>query len=98
MTTASTEQLSALGFLPEDIEEEVIEIWAANEQSFAVFEGMMTQWRTGMGGATGLDYSAVPVVMDMVGVKGKRRRREVFRDVRVMEKEALRTMAENRED
>ncbi len=49
------------------------------------------QWRTGMGGATGLDYSAVPVVMDMVGVKGKRRRREVFRDVRVMEKEALRT-------
>lgn len=86
-----------LGFLPEDIEEEVIEIWAANEQSFACFESLMTQWRTGMGGPTGFDYSVVPFVMDMVGVRGKKRRREVFRDLRVMEKQALRTMAENRE-
>nr|WP_137279222.1 DUF1799 domain-containing protein [Pseudomonas rhizoryzae] len=89
--------MAGLGFLPEDIGEDVIEIWAANEQSFAVFEGMMTQWRTGMGGPTGFDYSVVPLVMDMVGVRGKKRRREVFRDIRVMEKQALKTMAENRE-
>ena len=50
-----------------------------------------------MAGATGLDYAAMPVVMDMVGVERKRRP-EVFSSVRIMETEALATMAENRDD
>ena len=58
---------------------------------------MATQWRTGMAGATGLDYTAMPVVMDMVGIK-KKRRSEVFASVRIMEQEALATMAENRDN
>lgn len=68
-----------------------------NAEAFYVFESMATQWRIGMAGATGLDYAAMPVVMDMVGV-ARKRRPEVFESVRIMETEALATMAENRED
>lgn len=91
--------MAALGFDPEDFDEEdnVIEVWECNADAFYVFESMATQWRVGMAGATGLDYAAMPVVMDMVGVERKRRP-EVFSSVRIMETEALATMAENRDD
>lgn len=58
---------------------------------------MNTQWRVGMAGATGMDYAAMPVVMDMVGVEGANRP-DVFASVQLMEQEALATMAENRDD
>ena len=91
--------MAALGFDPEDFDEGefTIEVWECNADAFYVFEGMTTQWRIGMAGATGLDYAAMPVVMDMVGVERKRRP-EVFSSVRIMETEALATMAENRDD
>ena len=91
--------MAALGFDPEDFDEEdnISEVWECNADAFYVFESMATQWRVGMAGATGLDYAAMPVVMDMVGVERKRRP-EVFSSVRIMETEALATMAENRDD
>lgn len=91
--------MAALGFDPEDFDEDdsTIEVWECNADAFYVFESMATQWRVGMAGATGLDYAAMPVVMDMVGIK-KKSRAEVFASVRIMETEALATMAENRED
>ena len=91
--------MAALGFDPEDFDEEdnIIEVWECNADAFYVFESMATQWRVGMAGATGLDYAAMPVVMDMVGIK-KKDRTEVFASVRIMEQEALATMAENRKD
>lgn len=91
--------MAALGFDPEDFDEEdnIIEVWECNADAFYVFESMATQWRVGMAGATGLDYAAMPVVMDMVGI-GRKRRPEVFSSVRIMETEALATMAENRDD
>lgn len=57
---------------------------------------MTTQWRSGMSGPTGLDYSALPAVMDLIGLEGDERTL-AFRDVRVMEREALAVMAESRE-
>lgn len=91
--------MAALGFDPDDFDESdnTIEVWECNADAFYVFESMATQWRVGMAGATGLDYAAMPVVMDMVGIK-KKDRTEVFASVRIMEQEALATMAENRED
>lgn len=91
--------MAALGFDPEDFDEDefVIEVWECNADAFYVFESMATQWRIGMAGATGLDYAAMPVVMDMAGVK-KKRRPEVFQSVRIMEQVALESMAENRND
>lgn len=68
-----------------------IEVWLCNLQSVNVFRSMGSQWRYGMAGATGLDYSALPVIMHMRGVKPADRA-EVFDDVREMEDEALETM------
>lgn len=80
---------------PEDLETE-IELWAINAEAFSVFNSMSTQWRVGMSGATGLDYTSLPIVMDLEGVEVDSRQ-QVFRDVRTMEQEALRTMADSQE-
>jgi hypothetical protein len=49
---------------------------------------MGTQWRVGMGGATGLDYGVLPHVLRLVGVP-KREWPRVFDDLRVMEAAVL---------
>lgn len=79
----------------DDLEEEV-ELWAVNAEAFSVFNSMSTQWRAGMSGATGLDYTSLPIVMDLEGIDADDRK-QVFRDVRTMEQEALKTMADNQE-
>ncbi|MFA9950834.1 DUF1799 domain-containing protein [Dentiradicibacter hellwigii] len=53
-----TEGFKALGFTDEDLDIE-IELWPENALPMQVFMAMQTQWRIGMGGATGLDYSAL---------------------------------------
>ena len=73
----------------------VTPIWPDNLAPFEVFAALQTQWRVGMGGPTGLDYAAVPVVMEMQEVAPGDRRR-VFEDLRVMEAEALRVFADGR--
>lgn len=73
-----------------------VEIWPDNVQAVNVFVAMSTQWRVGMGGATGLDYAALPVVMRLAGVPPADRA-EVFDAVRAMEEAALTTMRETRE-
>lgn len=50
-----------------------------------------------MGGASGLDYSVIPTVANMLGIK-KKKLKEMFPDLRVMENEALVTMGENQKD
>ena len=62
---------------------------------------MHTQWRyvsAGMAGAfqTGLDYSALPAVFDVVGINGQEQRKQVFYDLQVMEEAALNHFAEER--
>lgn len=84
------------GLRPEDVEQD-LEVWAINRESFELFHAMTTQWRAGMNGATGFDYSAVPAVMDLLGIRGKKRRRQVFDDLRTMEREALAMMREARD-
>lgn len=49
---------------------------------------MSTQWRIGMSGASGLDYSALPIVMKLEDVR-KKDRRDVFDCVQVLERAAL---------
>ena len=56
---------------------------------------MLTQWRVGMAGATGLDYTALPAVFDLCGIK-KKRRADVFDALRVLEGEALRIWSSKR--
>ena len=54
---------------------------------FAVFQSMGTQWRTGMGGITGLDYNVLPWLMKLKGVEDEA---TALNDIRVMESAALR--------
>lgn len=73
----------------------VVPIWPCHAVAFAVFSDLRTQWRAGMGGATGMDYAAIPVVMDLHGVPPAERR-ECFRQLRVMEAAALQVIADAR--
>jgi len=87
--------MAGLGFTLSDLDSEEFKLWPDNWSSFIVFESMGTQWRIGMGGPTGLDYCALPDVMRLCGIK-KKHQPDVFYDVRVMEAEALKVMAEQR--
>lgn len=78
-----------------DIPEEEYEVWPDNWPAFLLFEAMSTQWRVAMGGATGLDYTALPPVASMLGMK-RREIPEVFHDIRVMEAEAMLVMSESK--
>lgn len=77
----------------DDYQQELVEVWPENYLSLQVFEAMATQWRTGMSGPTGLDYSALPIVMRQMQVP-KGERKQLFDDIRVMEGAALKVMRE----
>lgn len=72
-----------------------IEIWPENAEPFGLFTQIMTQWRTGMNGATGLDYAVLPAVFEINDI-APARRAQAFADLRVMESAALDAMRQNR--
>lgn len=82
----SAEFERAFGF-PPDIDD--VEIWSDVWDSYQVFSAMNTQWRVGMNGITGLDYTPLNQVMDLFNIKD---RATVFSDLRIMEVKALEVM------
>jgi hypothetical protein len=70
-------------------------IYPDNLQTVGVFMDMLTQWRVGPAGATGLDYTALPVVMGFRGVR-KAERSEIFEGVQIMERAALKGLRERK--
>lgn len=74
----------------EEASGEEVKVWPDNVPTLNVFVAMSTQWRVGYNGATGLDYAALPVVEDRVGIRAD------FDGLRAMEEAALAQMAENR--
>lgn len=89
--------LSFFGLTKEDIPDEVVEVFPDNWKAFLTFDSMSTQWRVGGLGATGLDYSVLPLVCSSVGIK-KKEIPEILQDLRVLESEALKVMIEQREN
>lgn len=65
-----------------------IEVPIGDELPVALFIDLMTQWRMGMAGPVGLDYTAIPAVMDLRDIP-REERSELFDDLRVMESAAL---------
>ena len=60
-------------------------LWPDNVDTFNVWSQLQTQWRVGMSGATGLDYTAVAAYLrDVVGIK-KKDLPERFAEIRAME-------------
>lgn len=86
--------MAALGLTQADIAEEEVEVWPDAWPAFRLFDAMGTQWRVGPGGASGLDYTAIPTTAEMLGIK-RRDLTEIFPDLRVMEVEALAVFAED---
>jgi hypothetical protein len=73
-----------------------VEVWPDNAMTVRVFCSMTTQWRTGMNGATGLDYNALGFVMTALRVP-QDDYQTVFDGVRVMEDAALNKIREARQ-
>jgi hypothetical protein len=88
--------MAAFGFDADDFEVEV-GVWPDCWASFECFAAMQTQWRTGMSGATGLDYVALEPVMRLQGIP-KAEHKSTFEDIRTMEAAALEVMQANRGD
>jgi len=68
-----------------------VPVWPANRRATIVFLAMRTQWRTGFNGPTGLDYCALPEVWKRLQIP-KKKRDQVFDDLRVIEAAALTEM------
>ena len=66
-----------------------MDVWPENWPVLKLFDAMRTQWRVGMGGAYGMDYGVLPVVMDFIGTTD---REYAFEGIRVMEEAALAEM------
>lgn len=69
----------------------MIEVWPDNLQAVQVFIAIGTQWRIGMGGATGLDYNVLYRRLDRMGLTPSRYD-ELEEEVRTLENSALETM------
>lgn len=93
----SAEQLGVLGLTAADLDDEDVEVWPCNWPALRLFSSMRTQWRAGVNGAIGLDYSSIHDVAGFLGIK-KKKLAAIFPDLQVLEGEALRVMAEEREN
>lgn len=71
-----------------------LEVFEDNLPAVNLFTTLVTQWRPGASGPTGLDYSAVLAALQMNGVP-KKEWRYLFEDIRVMEDAALEQIREN---
>lgn len=86
----SEAELAESGLSRADYEERV-DVWPDNEISWSVFVQLSSQWRVGMSGPTGLDYTPIPFVLEVNGIP-RDQWRAVFDDVRAMEKAAVKEM------
>lgn len=74
--------------LPEDVTEAECEVWPENEAIVGVFLALATQWRHGMDGITGLDYSAIWTPIRIRRVP-RNNWRDLFAGIQVMERAVL---------
>ena len=88
--------MGEFGFLCTDYTDDDVEVWAEHWQAVQLFIQMGTQWRTGFGGAIGLDYSVLAQLMDWQQIEPSERNM-IFEQIRVMESTALNVMYEERD-
>lgn len=78
---------------PGNEDESSTELWPDTQDAFALFSGMLTQWRMGASGPIGMDYGAMPIVERRMGLSPERAE-AAFPDLQVMEAAALEWFAE----
>ena len=75
--------------------EEGFKVWPENWPALQAFLAVQTQWASGMGGATGLDYMRVRAGLEMAGIEVTP---ELFQSLRLMESAALEVFARLNEE
>lgn len=70
-----------------------VEVWPDNLNGVNAFIAMATQWRASFAGFYGLDYSALPAVLELIGVPADERA-DAFDDLRILEATALDVFSE----
>ena len=75
--------------LPENDGDKPVEIFPENAEAVAMFLRCSTQWRPSFSGAVGLDYAVLFEVMRLYGIIDQR---DIFEDIQVMERAALRSL------
>lgn len=72
----------------EDLQNQVVEVWAQHWQAVDLFCQMATQWRVGLGGAVGLDYGVLLALMNLQQIE-KPEQLDILAQIQVMETAAL---------
>ena len=85
--------MSAFGFTPADYAAETVEVWPENWPAVRLFNRLGTQWRIGMIGATGLDYTAAYPLMDRLNLPADEWD-DLLSDLQTLESAALNVMNE----
>ncbi|CUI09840.1 DUF1799 domain-containing protein [Massilia antarctica] len=62
------DELEAAGLTEADFASEAVEPWPDNLVPLLLFQYLRTQWRTGAGGPSGLDYTVMHRKMDRMGL------------------------------
>lgn len=94
------QSLASFGLVLDDTEDNsrprLFHLWAENEPTLSLWFALQTQWRVGMSGATGLDYTAVETLMRVRAVP-RADRRELLEGLQVMERSTLNEWARQAE-
>jgi hypothetical protein len=85
--------MEAFGVKPEDVAQQVIEVWPENMEAAVIFMDLDTQWRYGINGITGLEYSAIATPLRFRRVP-RERWQDVWDGIRIMERAVLELKAE----
>jgi hypothetical protein len=95
-TNAWTAAIAGLGLLDQQPDESRAYLWPDNVVAWGCWQRVQTQWRVGMGGATGLDYAGVRAYLDEANLAGAERR-DVFDGICACERATLDVWAAQRE-
>ena len=81
--------MATFGLTDDDYDDVIVHVLPDVWPAFCLFQSLSTQWRTGFGGATGLDYNVLPWLMRVHGIEDGA---TALNDIRIMERTALKTM------
>jgi hypothetical protein len=81
--------MGVLGTTREDYADEAYEVFPENWTAVMTFSDLMTQWRIGFAGPTGLDYNVLPIVCRARSIP-RSKWSELLSSIQIMEDESMR--------
>jgi len=89
--------LANLGDISQEPAQRTEYLWPSNVKNWHHWQAVQTQWRSGTGGATGLDYAGVLAYLGAQGLK-RPQRLEAFTGIQAAERATLEVWAEQARD